>query len=116
MNAASGNQQAAAVLDEGPCTFEFEGHKFTSGGAYLDANGGTVYIGHYGDIDTQKRNWAITWHGVGIAPLLYHRVYRGNMCRMAAIAFVYNGVRYYGRYSYDWKEICNVRAAKSQTK
>ena len=104
-------QENGCFVDQ-DCTIEHEGHKFTSGGAFIgvDKNGkhrGTVY----GDYDHKTVS---NWDGSIKIPATYYGEHRGNMGdRRIFVRFRYGGRNFFGRwFGMDWSQIVRVRECK----
>ncbi len=97
------------------CTIEHEGKKYEAGGSFFSdcSDGyirGVVYVRKNGNHNTVG-----TWHGKIIAPANLGPIYRGNYCRMQAITFVYENVKFHGRYCPDTSQAVRVRSTKKGT-
>lgn len=95
------------------CTIEHNGISFSSGGAILDENGGTVY----GDYDTPNyasRGQVTNWHGTIKINANYGKVYRSNFGdKRRSVRFTHDGINYYGVWcSIDWNQSINVRRVR----
>ena len=101
---------------EDRCTVEFQRKTFTSGGAFIApcSDGfarGVVYV--KAGLPNGARGHVVTdWHGNTIARAELGPVYRGNFCKMQAVTFTLDGVRFHGRYCPDWANMVRVRSTK----
>ncbi len=108
---------------ESDCTIELQGKTFTAGGAVLApcTDGkwrGCVYVqSPYKNETTGYRGETIqyvtTWHGDKIALARLGKVYQGNFCRMQAVSFEWQGMRFTGRYCPDWSDLVRVHTTKA---
>ena len=101
-----------ATCLETDCTIEFEGRKFTSGGAFIgvDKNGkhgGRVYA------DWNKREVS-NWSGTVKVPAIYGRKFRSNFDDLRRhIWFTWKGINFHGLWcSINWSELVNVKEVK----
>lgn len=93
---------------EQDCTISHEGQQFTAGGAWLSPCSDGFWRGVvYADVQGRR---VTDWHGNEIVLAEFGRVYHGNYCRMQAISFVVDGLRFAGRYCPDTGTAVRVRS------
>lgn len=104
------------------CTVEFNGSKFTSGGAHIvdcpdGFRRGVVYAKPASEALQLSPNKpcpgiVTDWHGNKITSAYFGPVYRGNFCKMRSVSFTLDGIKYTGRYCPDWATAVRVRSTK----
>lgn len=95
------------------CTIEFQGKKFTSGGAFIGVNketgkmGGQVYV-------NEGKKTVGNWDGSIKVNCYLGKSWYSNMGdRRRSVWFRYSGKFFYGvLYSADWRELVSVREVK----
>lgn len=116
-----------ATFIETDCTIRHEGLKFTAGGAWMadctdGYRRGAVYVRpndppHDGPRPYRSclrpcRGTVTDWHGNKIADARFGAEYFGPFCKMRAVSFTVDGVRFTGRYCPDWSQLVRVRSTK----
>lgn len=101
------------IINDGPCTFGHEGKAYTANGAYLDDDGGVVYIVYHQDCPSCYWH-AETWHGEKIARVTTMSTWKVQCrtygyYRMRAIRFRVGDRLYHGRFNEDSGQLCRVR-------
>lgn len=112
---------------ETDCKFEHGGRMFEAGGAFLaDCSDGfrrgVVYakpadVQGISDRLGRRFNRATygivtDWHGNKLADAEFGEEYQGNFCKMRAVSFTIDGVKYAGRYCPDWADMIRVRSTR----
>jgi hypothetical protein len=101
-------------LIERDCKIEHEGRTYEAGGAFLApcTDGywrGMVYVGE----ECGRRLRTVTdWHGNVLATASLGPIYRRNFCRMQAVTFEWNGIKFHGRFCPDASESVRVRSTR----
>lgn len=117
MNSTLIKDEKTGAFIEQDCTIELQGHKFTSGGAFIAQRKDTGKFEGYVYAQIQEHDagygFVTSWAGDIRRHAYFSRRYYHNFGgTMRHVWFKYNGMNFHGQYCDKWNECVHVKQVK----